>query len=405
MACVRKYRGAWAVDFRDQNGKRHINSNADWTRRDADNELSKITQQLGSGEFQAKRAQKTFAELAQAYIDGHVKVAIRRLTAKDYKGNIDRHLTPYFGPRRVRGISMHDVERFRTALLERGVGLRTINKCLTLLSMMFNYANLHGWMHANPANKVKKLKPERGAEDLLDEKILTPDEVQLLLSKSEKHWRIVIMTAALTGLREGELLGLQWGDIDWNAKQIYVRRTYSGGAFGPPKTESSRQRVEMPDSLARVLKSWKLACPKGEHDLVFPSGAGNPENHSNLLRRGFYPALDRAGLRRIDFHDLRHYCASVALQNGAPITYVSAQLGHASPDITLGIYAHLIPNTGAGIADRLAQLSLGNKMETWTAFGDDLGYDQGAQVIDIRMVARDGIEPPTQGFSVLCSTN
>jgi site-specific recombinase XerD len=187
MACVRKYRGVWAVDFRDQNGKRHITSNAEWTRRDADSELSKITQQLGCGEFQAKRTQKTFAELAQAYIDGHVKVAIRRLTAKDYKGNIDRHLTPYFGVRRVRDITMHDVERFRGALLKHGVGLRTINKCLTLLSMMFNYAHLHGWMHAKPANKVKKLKPERGAEDLLDDQILTADEMQLLLSKAEKQ--------------------------------------------------------------------------------------------------------------------------------------------------------------------------------------------------------------------------
>ncbi len=95
------------------------------------------------------------------------------------------------------------------------------------------------------------------------------------------------------------------------------------------------------------LRVWKLACPNGEVGLVFPNGAGRYESHYNLLHRGWYPALERAKLRRVRFHDARHTCASLLLAAGVSVHAVQAQLGHASPSITLNVYGHLMPNSGS----------------------------------------------------------
>jgi hypothetical protein len=104
------------------------------------------------------------------------------------------------------------------------------------------------------------------------------------------------------------------------------------------------------------LRSWKLKCPKGDLDLVFPNSCGKLESAQNLIQRGFYPALRRAKLRKIRSHDLRHTYASLLLHNREPITRVQAALGHASPAITLSVYAHLMPLDNQGVSIRLDEL-------------------------------------------------
>jgi integrase len=159
----------------------------------------------------------------------------------------------------------------------------------------------------------------------------------------------------------------------------------------------------MPPTLIAELKRWKLASPKGDLDLVFPNRVGNPQSPQNLVQRAFYPALRRAGLRKIRFHDLRHTCASLLLHNGELITRVQAILGHASPAITLSVYAHILPTKDDGAARRLDQLigfELPSGSKPVATDGETV-----RRVLESRVVAKGGIEPPTQGFSVLCSTN
>lgn len=193
----------------------------------------------------------------------------------------------------------------------------------------------------------------------IDEDVLTPEEVRRLVASTGDHYRLLVQTAVFTGMRQGELLGLQWGDIDWSSRQIHVRRAWKDGAFTQPKTRNSLRRVDVPDFLMHELKAWRLRCPKGEFEMVFPNGAGNPETHANVLQRGFYPALRRAGLRKVRFHDLRHTFASLLLANGEDVVRVSRLLGHASPHITLNTYSHMLPKEHYGSTDRLAQLVYG----------------------------------------------
>ena len=121
--------------------------------------------------------------------------------------------------------------------------------------------------------------------------------------------------------------------------------------------------MDVPRVFMKELKVWKLKCPKGKDNLVFPNGAGNPENHGNLLRRGFYPALRRAELRHIRFHDLRHTFASLLIKNNEHPKYIQKQLGHKSIKTTMDVYGHLMEGINKKAADKLAGLALGIQIE------------------------------------------
>jgi hypothetical protein len=159
VATVVKRRGKWTLDYRDQHGKRRWEA-TDGNRKQAELLLAERLQEIGRGEFQAKADRTTFAQLAEAFIAGHVKLNVRDTTRRDCEGNIRRHLQPHFGNRVIRTITPEAIERFRTDLHQR-VGLRTANKCLTLLSMMFGYAAAPSLVSSNPATMVRKLRPAR----------------------------------------------------------------------------------------------------------------------------------------------------------------------------------------------------------------------------------------------------
>jgi integrase len=152
--------------------------------------------------------------------------------------------------------------------------------------------------------------------------------------------------------------------------------------------------VEIPAEFLRDLKAWKLACPKGEHDLCFPQADGGPMHGSALTARGLTPARRRAGIREVRFHDLRHSFASNLLAAGVDVVTVSRFMGHASPRITLTIYSHVIPKQPHGASELLAKLmrESGNKMET--EGGQEVAFGPGSEPKSLDLLeASAGIEP------------
>ena len=404
MATFRKYRGNWVADYRDQFGRRHRErpggpfENMTLQRRAAQALLKKRLDEVDRGSFGPQTQRLTFAKVADQFLAS--KVNIRPSTRRSYGGLIELYLKPYFGDWKIHQISATDIERYRNALktalpapiedafvrralearpalskarakqrvTRKKSGIRTINKTLTLLVMIFNYATRHRWVDYNPAEHVEKLKvPVSLDANPIDSNILAPKEIQRLIEAAVdltrnrdgtfriNNYRLLIKTAIFTGMRSGEIRGLQWGDIDWNSNQIHVRRSWKEGQYHEPKTQASLRCIDLPEFLIAELRTWRLACPKGGDDLVFPNLAGNPMSNTNLLQRGFYPALRRAGLRKIRFHDLRHSFASLLIANSEDIVRVSRLLGHSSPTVTLNVYSHMLPNEHYGSADRLAE--------------------------------------------------
>ena len=410
MACVRKRRGRWVVDYRDNRGQRHWETCG--TRKEADQLLARRLDELGRGAYTAPRENRRFDDVAAAFTAAHIKTRVRATTARDYETNLRLHLAPYFQGWKLLAITPYVVDNFLCALSERGVGQRTTNKCLTLLKQMLSHAVRLRWIHENPARWTKKI-PEVAAfnRGSVDDNILTPEEIRRLLDTATDRWRLLILAAVLTGMRQGELLGLRWGDIDWNSKQIYVRRQYTAGRFSCLKTPAGRRQITIPSNLTRELHAWRLACPPGAQDLVFPNGAGNPESHANVLQRGFYPALRRAGLRRIRFHDLRHTFASLLIANREDPKRIQRLMGHSSIQVTFDVYGHLFPDGEDGVANRLESTVLGEVGSKTVATQVRTTKRRPTRLVQVTeksggvLVARGGIEPPTRGFSVHCSTD
>src|SRR5688572_9785463 len=163
----------------------------------------------------------------------------------------------------------------------------------------------------------------------------------------------MFVTLLHTGIRSGECAGLQWGDLDFNSKFVTVRRTVTpSGRIEKTKTDRIR-KVDMSDDLARELESYRKECLKkwfkeGKPlpDWVFANSEAKPPDMHNVKRRAFLNALDKAKLRRIRMHDLRHSYASILISAGVSPAYVQKQLGHASIKLTVDTYTHLIPGAG-----------------------------------------------------------
>jgi len=158
--------------------------------------------------------------------------------------------------------------------------------------------------------------------------------------------------ALMGGLRQGEILGLRWEDVDFFGKALSVQGTLDrDGAWGEPKTESSIRRVEMPVEAMAALQTVTKTS-----EYVFTAPEGGRLRQPNLLRRSFLPLIERAGVPRIRFHDLRHTHATHLLLQGTHPKVVSERLGHASVEITLRIYSHVLPGLGREAADAIGAL-------------------------------------------------
>ncbi len=387
MACIRKRRGKWVLDYYDQFGKRHWETCE--TKKEAEQRLARILVEIGKGTYNPEKRTKTFKEVAETWYEMIVVPNKRPKTVRYYRNHLDNHLLPFFGDIKINRINVSLIEKYMAKRLSEGVSKATINKTITTLGTVMRYAVKHGLIDRNPVSYVQRLS--RSREEVDEKRYLTPEEIRLLISNAKEEHRPLLMTAILTGMREGEILGLKWGDIDWRNRQICVRRTLQNGRFYEPKTKASRRRIDMAPQLVLELKKWKLRCPKSKYDLVFPAKNGNPMDARNMLRDIFYPALRRSGLPRIRFHDLRHTYASLLIKQGEHPKYIQQQMGHSSIKVTLDTYGHLMEATNYEAAKKLGEIIFGSKMVA--------GKDKHQK----NLARLEGFEPPTRGLEVRCS--
>ncbi len=327
-----------------------------------------------------------FAELRRAHArDGHVRVHV----VEDELGCMELYLRPYFGHLRLSELTVDAIEHFRTrlatdvpAIVEetratryaevyggevedwrkrracKPVGSRTVAKALGIMTMMLGEAQGRGWVSQNVAGKVRKRRPTLHALD--PAKVLTTAEANALMTKATGQLRLMVMLSLRTGLRQGELLGLTWGDVDLKARQLHVRRSGSYGKVSPLKTRHSARILPMDDELLRELRAWRLASPKVEADLVFPADKGGFYHQSTLGKR-FAALMDSCAFERpelADFtwHAMRHCFVSHALSAGLSLFEVSRLAGHSSPTVTGTIYAHFLPDRADSVRTSLSTL-------------------------------------------------
>jgi integrase len=187
---------------------------------------------------------------------------------------------------------------------------------------------------------------------------LSPAQARALLEAATgERFDALYVLALTTGMRLGELLGLRWRAVDLDGGMLQVHYTLlrltDGLQLREPKTPQSRRRIALTATAIAALRQHRsrqaaqrlrLGSVWDDRDLVFPNEIGQPIEQSNLLRRSFWPLLEKAGLPRMRFHDLRHTCATLLLRQGVHVKVVSELLGHSSIKITLDIYSHVLPD-------------------------------------------------------------
>ncbi|MBN1527580.1 MAG: site-specific integrase [Thermoleophilaceae bacterium] len=223
-----------------------------------------------------------------------------------------------------------------------------MNKLLVILSGIFKRAGRVYGLGRNPVAQVDR-QPQKRSDDF---RTLTAGEVVQLAAAAESDQdAVMFVVAAFTGLRLGELRALTWGDVDFTKALLHVRRSYTKGAEGLPKSGKVRS-VPLIDRAARALDGLSRRDHfTGRDDLVFCTSTGGFVDDTKLRRR-YYAALQRAGLHRIRFHDLRHVFGTIAVQ-AFPLSDVKAYMGHKDISTTM-VYVHHVPQHEA--ADRLGQV-------------------------------------------------
>jgi integrase len=292
----------------------------------------------------------TLAEIAEARLAAKENAGLKRSTARGYQSVVEAHLIPFFGDRRVDRITEASVAAFDAKLRENGLKTQTRRNILGLLSAMLATAKKKGWVSSNPVAEYERPRKSRSETDN-ELRFLTLEEVEAVLRAmpDDPLGRVegaLILAAAMTGMRRGELLGLRWKDVDWTARKIRVVRTYVGGKEDTPKSESSRRAVPLAGRVGQELQRLYDASPfQGDDDPVFthPSGTGLPLDGS-AASKAFKRALKRAGVRSVRFHDLRHTFGTMMAANpNVSMRTLQGWLGHSDP-ATTAIYAHFAPS-------------------------------------------------------------
>jgi integrase len=374
MACVRKYRGHWVVDWRDPiTKKRAIEAVEEDTREAAKRRLAEI---LKTGEQVGSKA--TFKEYGDWWLENCAKGAIKESTYQEYEAVLRKHVYPLIGSKPFAKVNRAMIRELIAAKKKEGLSQSTVRNIMAPVRGMFFQAMDDGATHQNPAARIGKLNKRSKDEPRKKINPLTREETQVMLMAAREkkyiHWYPLLLCAPRAGIREGELVSLKGLDVDFNGPFIHVQRNLSRGKISATKSGKDR-KVDMSAQLAEVLSELlskrraealrrEMEKPAEERrdaatvvnevmeGWLFQTPVGTQIDPSNL-RKLFNRLLTDAKMRRIRFHDLRHTFASLLLQNGESPAYVKEQMGHSSIQVTVDIYGHLVPGGNRQAVDKL----------------------------------------------------
>jgi integrase len=352
-------RSSWYAVWRDGAGQHQRKLGAVWEgrgappagalrEREARQALEAILVDARRGAAAQARTGVTFADVAVEWWElGQVHRDWKPSTVVDYRSVLNRHLLPRFGELRVEAVSPAAIERWRDGLVRTGGSRRNANKLLATLHSIFEHARERHGLRVNPAAAVRPLR-DRYDQARFD--FYSPEEVMALVrSAASEQDAAIYLTAAFSGLRMGECLGLRWRDVDFENRALRAVQQYTRGQLVTPKSGHGRSMPLVDPAAQALARLSQRDRHTGREHFVLCSPQGEPLDDS-ALRRRYKSARDAAGLRPLRFHDLRHTFGSLAI-NHASIVQVQAWMGHADIKTTMRYLHH---KSRAGEAELLS---------------------------------------------------
>ena len=357
---VRIIKKSWWVDFRFAY-KRYRERSPENSKAGAHAYEALLRHKLARGENIKKNdsnitLEESFESFAWKWYEEYVipnnKYSVQEMKKYILKGS----LVPFFGKLAVQYVTSHHVEQYKAQLLKKGSTPKTVNNHLGILNKLLSTA--YEWRQyekAPPKIKLLKCLPPRTD-------YLSTEECHLLLSHSQGVVYEMILAALRTGMRQGELKGLQWSSIEWDNRNVVVRHSKDDyrEVLGTPKSNRERH-VPLDRELYETLLKRKCST-----EYVFLDARGKPFTHDRMTLE-IARVCKAAGLRKIGWHTLRHTFATQLATKGVPLTTIQALLGHSSISITMR-YAHVAPSTLRSAVDLLSP-----KIVSPISFGQPVG--------------------------------
>src|SRR5579863_190484 len=334
---VRMIKKSWWVDIRF-NHRRYRKRSPENSRAGGLAYEAVLRQKLARGEGidkvdSASMREESFESFAWRWFEEYVMTNNTYLVQRNRKYVLAASIIPFFRKFPVHKITSHDIEQFKASLIKKGLSNKTINDHLGVLGKCL--ATAYEWMELETASpKVKPLKCPPPRTDYL-----SAEECQLLLANSEGVIQEMLLTALRTGMRQGEIKGLQWNSIEWGNQNVLVRDSQCDSRQTLTSTKSNRERhIPLDIDVYNMLLRRKEVT-----GYVFLDADGKPFTHKRLTSQ-LARVCKKAGLRRITWHRLRHTFASHLAMKGVPLNTVQSLLGHSTISTTMR-YAHVAPST------------------------------------------------------------
>ncbi len=317
----------------------------------------------------------TLGEWLDKWMEEYKKPVLRRSTYSRYLGDIQNHVKPHLGAKKLLQLKTYDLQKFYNKLCEsgnlrdkeKGLSSATVRGIHNILHDALDCAKKLGLIANNPTNGTSPPKIYRKEKQVLTKKEL---ETFMKLIENDEAWYDFFYTEILTGMRVGEICGARWEDFDEGKRTLRVVRSvdfvHSELVIGETKTEDGKRTIYLPDSLWRLLTERKR---KSFSDWIFPNLL-KPEwpLNPNRAYRQLKKLLEIGGLPSIRFHDLRHTFTSHAANSGIAPKTLSEIVGHSKASFTLDHYAHVtsdMQKNAANIVTNYITDILGKELKPW----------------------------------------
>jgi integrase len=282
----------------------------------------------------------------------HAAATLKPSTRRSAESHLRRHILPLLGECPLTDLTVKRMQTFATTLASGKRTAKTIENVLLTLSSILGSARK--WGYKLPEVALSDLSLPRKVK--ARPRVYSADDMARIVSSADEPLGTMCFVLCSTGMRIGEVLALRIEDLDFERRLIHVRHSVYAGEMGTPKSEASIASLPMPPVLATQLRTF-LASKHFRQDslgLLFANRRGRPFSANKLREKKLRPLLSSLGIPLAGFHAFRHGVATTLIDRGASITTVGAQLRHSDPRITLGLYAHVVPQSQRDAVEGLA---------------------------------------------------
>ena len=430
--------GRWrgSVDLGYVNGKRSRKYVTGRTRKDVSAQLRRAVDARDTGNLVIGHATLTLGEWLTFWVDSIASAKVRPSTLKTYRGYINNRIIPALGRHRLDRLQPEHLEAFYRASHEEGLAPASVLHMHRIISRALKIAHRRGRVGRNVATLVDAPSVSRAEIEPL-----SADEARRILLSARGQRNSARWSVALSlGLRQGEALGLQWQDIDFDQRTLTVRQALQREAGGglvlvPPKSRAGRRTILLPAPLLAQLKEHRAVQSRErlaagqmwvDRDFVFATAVGKPIDPRNDYRAWKLLLVD-AEVRSARLHDARHTAATLLLMQGVAPRVAMQILGHSQISLTLGTYSHVVPELAEEAAVAMSRALWDDDTDGPTAAKPDSGNDSVENQLAANLAAskgklertdpvtpaltwddavgRLGVEPRTRGLKVRCSAS